>query len=176
MLNRRSHHVPAACLAQLVSVIGLIMTNEDGLFRRRHTIRMAGRFIVCAGKRLTWFRSRTVTKSRPANGRGIKRAQKCQVPYLGVAGAIDPEGKTASLIVFNHHLEKPRGLAVTWHEAVPRPVNACHVLTRPDLRAAHGFSDPRRVVLRKLETSAAGVQIQFELVARSYTIVNFSLA
>jgi hypothetical protein len=43
----------AACLGQRVSVIGLVMTNEDGLFRRRYTIRMAGRFIVCAGKRLT---------------------------------------------------------------------------------------------------------------------------
>lgn len=45
-----------------------------------------------------------------------------------------------------------------------------------DLMAAHGFSDPRRVVLRKLEASAAGVQIQFELATRSCTIGNVSLA
>ena len=53
---------------------------------------------------------------------------------------------------------------------------SCQALMASVLMAADGFSDPRRVVLRKLEVSAAGVQIQFELAARSCTIVNFSLA
>jgi hypothetical protein len=78
-LNRRSHHVPAACLGQRVSVIGLVMTNEDGLFRRRYTIRMAGRFIVCAGTRLTWFRSRTRGVWCSGNWRCPQQGFKCSL-------------------------------------------------------------------------------------------------
>ncbi len=175
-LIRRSDRVRVACLAQLVNVIAPIMTNEDGLFRQTIYYPYAWALQYARGKALALVpQSETyeVTAfARPGNRQG----EKIAVPYLDVAGTIDAPGNNASLFILNRDLEKPRDLAVAWHEVVPRRVNACQVLTGPDLKAVNGFTDPKRVVPQSLEAPVAGAEMRFQLPPRSYTVVNLSLS
>lgn len=175
-LIRRSDRVRVACLAQLVNVIAPIMTNEDGLFRQTIYYPYAWALQYARGKALELVPEsatyEVTTFERPGNRGG----EKTPVPYLDVAGTIDPESKTASLFILNRDLEKSRDLTVVWHEVVPRGVNACQVLTGSDLKAANSFSDPRRVVPQKMEAPAVGVQMKLQLAPRSYTVLNVSLA
>ncbi len=176
-LVRRSDRVRVACLAQLVNVIAPLMTNEDGLFRQTIYYPYQWALQYARGKALDLaVVSPTYETSgfeRPFPGR---EAEKIAVPYLDVAGTIDAENKTASLFFLNRDLEKPRDLSLIWHEAVPSRVNTCQVLTGTDLKAVNSFSDPKHVVPQTLEAPAAGARMKLQLPARSYMLLNLSLA
>ncbi len=174
-LIRRSNRVRVACLAQLVNVIAPIMTNEDGLFRQTIYYPYAWALQYARGKALDLLPQsdnyEVTTFARPGNRRG----EKIAVPYLDIAGTIDEQNKTVSLFMLNRDLEKPRDLIVSWHEVVPRRVNICQVLTGSDLKAVNGFSDPNRVAPQNLEAPPAGAEMKFQLLPRSYSVLNISL-
>jgi alpha-N-arabinofuranosidase len=175
-LIRRSDRVRVACLAQLVNVIAPIMTNEDGLFRQTIYYPYAWALQYARGKALALVPQldsyEVTTFARPGNRQG----EKIAVPYLDVAGTLDAPGNNASLFILNRDLEKPRDLAVSWNEVVPRRVNTCQVLTGSDLKAVNGFIDPKRVAPQNLEAPAASAEMKFQLPPRSYTVVNVSLS
>ena len=55
-------------------------------------------------------------------------------------------------------------------------VLTCETLTGADLKALNTFDQPRRVVPQPLDAPAAGARMTFRLPARSYTVVQVSLA
>ncbi|HMD87161.1 MAG TPA: alpha-N-arabinofuranosidase [Terriglobia bacterium] len=175
-LIRRSDRVRVACLAQLVNVIAPIMTNEDGLFRQTIYYPYAWALQYARGKALALVPQSDTYEVTAFASRGNRQGEKIAVPYLDVAGTIDAPGKNVSLFILNRDLEKPRDLAVSWHEVVPRRVNTCRVLTGSDLKAVNGFADPKRVAPQNLEAPAAGAEMKFQLPPRSYTVVNVSLS
>jgi len=175
-LIRRSDRVRVACLAQLVNVIAPIMTNEDGLFRQTIYYPYAWALRYARGQALELVPHSETYEVTAFASRGIRQGEKIAVPYLDVAGTIDAAGNNVSLFILNRDLEKPRDLAVSWHEVVPRRVNISQVLTGPDLKAVNGFADPKRVAPQNLEAPAVGTEMKFQLPPRSYTLVNVSLA
>src|SRR5271157_2888635 len=175
-LIRRSDRVRVACLAQLVNVIAPILTNENGLFRQTIYYPYAWALQYARGKALALVPQSDTYEVTAFASRGNRQGEKIAVPYLDVAGTIDAPGKNVSLFILNRDLEKPRDLAVSWHEVVPRRVNTCRVLTGSDLKAVNGFADPKRVAPQNLEAPAAGAEMKFQLPPRSYTVVNVSLS
>jgi alpha-N-arabinofuranosidase len=179
-LIRRSDRVRVACLAQLVNVIAPIMTNNDGLYRQTIYYPYAWAIKYARGSALglapegpTYEVARL---GRPIEAGGLPMPGPGQVPYLDVAGTIDDVGKTATLFVLNRDLEKGRELEVSWREVTPSKVNACQVLTGADLKASNSFEYPQRVVPQTLEAPKPGARMTIPLPARSYTVVNLSLA
>jgi alpha-L-arabinofuranosidase len=98
-----------------------------------------------------------------------------RVPYLDVAGTIDEEGKTATLLILNRDLEKARDLEVVWHEVTPSRVVDCQVVTGSDLKAFNSFDAAKRVVPQPLEAPKASSRMTFKLPPRSYTVVNLGI-
>lgn len=175
-LIRRSDRVRVACLAQLVNVIAPIMTNENGLFRQTIYYPYAWALEYARGKALDLVPASATYETSGFEGQSGRRAEKITVPYLDVAGTIDPQNKTATLFILNRDLEKPRDLTVVWHEVVPSRVNTCQVMTGTDLKAVNSFSDPKHVVPQTMEAPKAGSRMNLQLPARSYTLLNVSFA
>jgi alpha-N-arabinofuranosidase len=164
-LIRRSNRVRVACLAQLVNVIAPIMTNENGFFRQTIYYPYAWALEYARGSALELD---PVSATYSVGGMG-------QVPYLDVAGTIDPQSKAVSLFILNRDLAKPRELQVVWHEMTPSRVNACPVLTGSDMKAVNGFDAPTRVAPQTLEAVPVGSKMTFQFPAHSYAVVNLSL-
>jgi len=165
-LIRHSDRVRIACLAQLINVIAPIMTNDDGLFRQTIYYPYSWALQYSHGNALDLV-PESATYQVPDFG---------EVPYLDAAGTVDQEARSATLLILNRDLEKPRELTVTWHGAVPAHINICQVLTGSDLKAVNGFDDPMRVVPQPLEPPRPGPDMTFQLPSQSYALVNLSLA
>jgi alpha-N-arabinofuranosidase len=173
-LIRHSDRVRVACLAQLVNVIAPIMTNENGLYRQTIYHPYSWALQYARGKALDLV-PECPTYEMPASGEPFREG-RIPVPYLDIAGTIDPEKKTATLFILNRDLEKSRDLQVVWHETTPARVNTCLVLTGSDLKAVNGFDAPNRVAPKPLEAPQVSSKMTFQLPAHSHTLVNFALA
>ncbi len=165
-LIRRSDRVRVACLAQLVNVIAPIMTNQDGLFLQTIYYPYSWALQYARGKALDLAPE---SPTYAVAGMG-------EVPYLDVAGTVDEENKTATLLALNRDLEKSRELNVAWRRVTPSRVIACQVLTGSDLKAANGFDAPKRVVPQPLDAPRAGSRMTLALPPRSYTLLHVGLS
>ena len=164
-LIRRSDRVRVACLAQLVNVIAPIMTNADGLLRQTIYYPYAWALKYARGTAL----------DLPTESAVYDVANFRSVPYLDVAGTIDEQGKTATLLILNRDLEKARDLEVVWREVTPSRVVDCQVLTGSDLKAFNSFDAPKRVTPQPLEPPKVSARMTFQLPPRSYTVVNLGI-
>jgi alpha-L-arabinofuranosidase len=165
-LTRHSDRVRVACLAQLVNVIAPIMTNETGLFRQTICYPYGWALRYARGHALDLVPQ---SLTYPVEGVG-------EVPYLDVAGTVDSNNRSATLLMLNRDLEHPRELTVVWKGATPSKVNTRQVLTGSDLKAVNGFDAPKRVEPQPLDAPRLGATMTFELPARSYSVLNVSLS
>lgn len=165
-LIRHSDRVRVACLAQLVNVIAPIMTNETGLFRQTIYYPYAWALEYARGEALD------LVPQSP----GYQVEEVGQVAYLDVAGTVDENSRSASLLILNRDLQQPRELTVTWRGATPNKVNTCRTVTGSDLKAANSFDSPRPIVPHPLEPPRPGAKMTLQLPAHSYSLLNVSLA
>ena len=178
-LLRHSDRVKLACLAQLVNVIAPLMTNETGVLRQTIYYPYAWGLHYARGSALS-LAPEGPTYNVPHLGRPIEEGGTPmpglgEVPYLDVAATFDAAAKTATLLVLNRDLEKPRELQVEWREITPTKVTAAQVVTGTDLKATNTFEAPKRVIPQTLEAPAAGSRMTFQLPARSYSVVTVSV-
>jgi alpha-N-arabinofuranosidase len=165
-LIRHSDRVRVACLAQLVNVIAPIMTNETGLFRQTIYYPYSWALQHARGDALDLVPQSPTYQVEEAG----------DVAYLDVAGTVDLNSNSATLLILNRDLQHPRELTVTWRGGSPSKLNACKTLTGSDLKAANGFDSPRRIVPHPLEPPRTGATMKLQLPARSYSVLNLSLA
>jgi alpha-L-arabinofuranosidase len=178
-LIRHSDRVKLACLAQLVNVIAPIMTNETGILRNTIYYPYAWALKYARGRALSIAPEgpsyEVASLGRPVEAIGIASPGFGQVPYLDVVATLEPDKKTASLLVLNRDLEKPRTLEVDWHDLTPQSVIAFETITGSDLKAENTFADPRRVVPQKLDNPRASAKMSVEFPARSYSVLSIAL-
>ena len=163
-LLRHADRVHLACLAQLVNVIAPLVTSPDGLLRQTIYYPYAWALQHARGHVLD-----VVPESDAYEAASVGR-----VPYLDVAGTVDPEGGTSSLFVLNRDLEKARDLEVVWREGAPTRVLASQTLTGPDLKATNTFAAPTRVAPQPLDASRLGPRMTLSLPARSYSVIRLA--
>lgn len=175
-LIRHSDRVKVACLAQLVNVIAPIMTNESGILRQTIYYPYAWALKYARGRALSVAPegpSYEVAKlGQPLESIGLPSPGFGKVPYLDVVATLDPEKKTATLLVLNRDLEKSRELEIAWHDMTPSSVITFETVTGSDLKALNTFADPKRVVPQKLESPRVGSKMSVELPARSYSVLS----
>jgi alpha-L-arabinofuranosidase len=165
-LIRNADRVKIACLAQLVNVIAPIMTDGNGLFLQTIYYPYSWGLQFARGEVLN-----LIVESSTYEVPGLD-----QVGHVDVAGSLDrSEGKLA-LFLLNRDLSKAHDVEVVWEDATPARMLAGSLLTGDDLKASNSLAAPRKVAPQSFPApSASGGRTKFELPARSYTVVQWSL-
>ena len=163
-LIRNADRVKLACLAQLINVIAPIMTNANGLVRQTIYYPYNWALQFARGSVLS-----LVVESPTYEVKGMG-----QVPYLDVAGTVDPENGKVSVFVLNRDLAKAHTVELNWQDKAPARVLSSFLLTGDDLKASNTFDAPQRVVPRALDKpSITGGRAKFEAPARSYSVIQW---
>jgi alpha-N-arabinofuranosidase len=160
-LLRHARRVRIACLAQLVNVIAPLMTSADQVVRQTIYYPYAFALQYARGQVLD-----LLVESPTYDGGNLG-----PVPYLDVAGTLDPGTGTVCLLILNRDLETEREVSLIWRESPPTRVRAAEVLTGTDLKATNTFGEPRRVVPQALDQPRAGERMTLKIPARAYAVV-----
>ena len=165
-LVRNSDRVKIACLAQLVNVIAPIATNANGLLRQTIFYPYSWALQFAQGAALS-----LMVESPAYEVSGMDHA-----PYVDVAGTFDKESGKVAIFVFNRDLSKSREVEINWEDAAPSRAIDSMVLTGNDLKAFNSFEAPQRVAPQPFgKPSTTGTRTRFEVPARSYTVMQWSL-
>ena len=163
-LIRNADRVKLACLAQLINVIAPIMTNPKGMLRQTIFYPYSWALQFARGSVLNLL---VDSPSYEVSGMG-------QVPYLDVAGTIDPESGKVSLFLLNRDLSKAHAIEINWQDQAPARALSSVLLTGDDLKAFNSFDAPQRVLPRTLDKpSITGGRAKFEVPARSYAVIQW---
>ncbi len=163
-LIRNADRVKLACLAQLINVIAPITTNANGMFRQTIYYPYSWALQFARGSVLNLL---VESPAYEVSGMG-------QVPYLDVAGTMDPENGKISVFVLNRDLSKAHSVEINWQDKAPARVLSSFLLTGDDLKASNSFDAPQRVVPRTLDkASITGGRAKFEVPARSYSVIQW---
>src|SRR2546430_984328 len=134
-LLRNANRVKVACLAQLINVIAPIMTNANGLLRQTIYYPYNWALQYARGSVLNLL----------AQSPTYEVAKMGQVPYLDVAGTIDPGDGKLAIFVLNRDLSKPHLVEINWQDIMPGQVLVSSVLSGTDLKAFNSFEAPKHV-------------------------------
>ncbi len=163
-LVRNADRVKIACLAQLINVIAPIMTNAEGILRQ--TIYYPYSWA------LQYARGRVLNLMVESPTYDVPEIE--QVPYLDIAGTIDPGDGKRTLFVLNRDLSKSRAIEINWEDKTPGKVITALVLTGSDLKAVNSFDAPQRVVPQALDKPVgSSSSTRFEVPARSYAVIQW---
>ena len=98
------------------------------------------------------------------------------VPYLDAVSTYDKEAGKVAVFLFNRDLVKSRQIEIVWEDLTPSGVVSSMVLTGDDLKAVNSFDPPKKVTPRTLDKpSTAGGRTRFEVPAKSYSVLQWSL-
>jgi alpha-L-arabinofuranosidase len=165
-LMRNADRVKIACLAQLVNVIAPIMTNENGLFQQTIYYPYSWGIQYGRGEVLN-----LLVESSTYEVQGMD-----QVAYVDVAGSFDHNSGKLSLFILNRDLSKSHDVEIVWEDAAPGKTVAGWLLTGDDLKASNSFDAPKRVAPQPFSApQAIGNKTKFEIPARSYAVVQWSM-
>jgi alpha-L-arabinofuranosidase len=165
-LIRNSDRVKLACLAQLINVIAPIMTDADGLFRQTIFYPYSWALQFARGAALN-----VLVESSTYEVKGMD-----PVAYLDVAASHNPADGSVTAFILNRDLQKAHDVEVVWEDQAPTRVLATSLLTGDDLKAVNSFQSPQKVVPQSFAKPATtGGRTKFEVPARSYTMVQWSL-
>jgi alpha-N-arabinofuranosidase len=165
-LLRNADRVKLACLAQLINVIAPIMTDPNGLFRQTIYYPYSWALQFARGAVLD-----LLVESSSYEVSGFD-----QVAHLDVSGSLDRSDGKLSLFILNRDLSKAHEVEVVWEDAAPAQVTSASALTGDDLKASNSFAAPQRVVPQSFRAPAVtGGKTKFEVLARSYTVIQWSM-
>jgi alpha-L-arabinofuranosidase len=174
-LLRQSDRVRVGCLAQIINVIGPLVTNDTGVLRQSIYYPYAWATKYARGRVLDLA---VESETYPISAKGLRAdfARDDEVPFIDVVATLDAPNRQASLLMLNRDLSAERELIVEWRDATPTRVLACQTLTGGDLKAFNTFEQPNRVVPRTLDAPSAGLRMTFKLPARSYTVAHLAMS
>ena len=165
-LVRNADRVKIACLAQLVNVIAPIMTNPDGLFDQTIYYPYSWALQFARGAVLN-----LLVESSTYEVKGMD-----PVAHIDVAGTLDHANGKLCLFILNRDLSKSHDLEVVWEDAAPGKVTSGSLLTGDDLKASNSFAAPKRVAPQTFAAPpATGGKTKFEIPARSYAVIEWSM-
>jgi len=165
-LLRNADRVKIACLAQLINVIAPIMTDPDGLFRQTIYYPYSWALQFAKGAVLHLLVESSTYEVKDLG----------QVSHVDVAGTYDQSAGKVSLFVLNRDLSSAHPVEILWEDAAPSRVLSASLLTGDDLKASNSFASPQRVKPQSFTIpSASAGRTKFEVPARSYVVVQWSL-
>lgn len=161
---RRADLVKIACIAQLVNVIGPVMTRPDGVLIQpiMHPFRLMSRHM--RGVSLT---PRLEAPTYKAGGHG-------PVPALDAAAALD--GDRLALTLVNRRPRREQTLRVRVDDRRITGVVTADVLHNSSLKATNTWDAPDRVRLGKARASVQGSELVVKLPGPSVAVVTVRVA
>jgi alpha-L-arabinofuranosidase len=166
-LLRNSDRVRIACLAQLINVIAPIMTNADGLYRQTIFYPYSWALQYAKGSALQVLTENGPTYEVPSFG---------QVPYIDIAGTIDPASGVVSVFILNRDLSNAHQVEINWEGQQGSKLLASLVLTGTDLKVVNGFDAPERVKPQAADKPVSnGNVVKIEVPPRSYSIYQWAV-
>ena len=163
-LMRNANRVKVACLAQLVNVIAPIMTNESGIYRQTIYFPYLWALQYAKGQALDLL---VQSPEYGASGMG-------EVPYLDIAGTIDPQDGTIALFILNRDLTNAHSVEINFQENAPSQLVNSWVLTGTNLKAFNSFETPQNVAPQEfLKPASSGSKSTLEVPPRSYTVLQW---
>ncbi len=163
-LMRNADRIKIACLAQLVNVIAPLVTNANGVLRQTIFYPYSWALQSARGNVLNVL---VESPTYEVSGMG-------QVPYLDVAGTLNPEDGKVSLFILNRNLNSAQTVEINWQNRTPGAVLSATVMTGSDLKAFNSFDAPKRVVPQSADKPiTSGSRTKLELPARSYTAIQW---
>jgi alpha-N-arabinofuranosidase len=164
-LLRHSDRVKVACLAQLINVIAPIMTNSSALLRQTIFYPYNWALQYARGSVLNLL---VESPTYEVSSMG-------QVPYVDLAGTLNPQDGKVALFVLNRDLSKPHLVEISWQDNNPGQVLVSTVLTGADLKASNTFETPQKVVPQAFAKPVTrNGRTTFEMPARSYAAIQWS--
>jgi len=164
-LLRQADRVKVACLAQLINVIAPIMTNVSGLLRQTIYYPYNWALQYARGSVLNLL---VESPMYDVSNMG-------QVPYVDVAGTMNPQDGKVAIFVLNRDLSKPHVVEINWQDKMPGQVLVATMLTGTDLKAFNTFETPRKVAPEEFaKPTTSGGRTKFEVPARSYVTIQWS--
>jgi alpha-N-arabinofuranosidase len=161
-LLRNSNRVRVGCLAQLVNVIAPIMTHAEGLYRQTIYYPYSWALQYARGAALEVGAEPGPSYEVPGYG---------QVPYVDVAGTMNPDDGTVSVFILNRDLSKSQQVELNWEAKAGSRLLFSSVLTGTDLKAVNGFDKPDRVAPQAANKPlTSGNLTKLELPPRSYSV------
>jgi alpha-N-arabinofuranosidase len=98
------------------------------------------------------------------------------VPHVDVAGSFNSGDGSVSLFILNRDLSNAHELEINWEDHAPSKVLNASLMTGDDLKAANSFQSPQKVVPQTFaKPTATGSRTKFEVPARSYTVLQWSM-
>jgi alpha-N-arabinofuranosidase len=165
-MMRNANRVKLACLAQLINVIAPIMTDANGILRQTIFYPYSWALQFAKGDVLN-----LLVESSTYDVPGMDK-----VGHVDVAGSLDRGDGKISLFILNRDLSKAHEVEVMWEDAAPARVISAAVLTGDDLKASNTFAAPKRVVPQSfVAPNISGGKTKFEVPARSYTMIQWSM-
>jgi alpha-L-arabinofuranosidase len=166
-LLRNSDRVRISCLAQLINVIAPIMTNADGLYRQTIFYPYSWALQYAKGSALQVLTENGPTYEVPSFG---------QVPYIDMAGTIDPANGMVSIFILNRDLSNAHQVEINWEGQQGSKLLASQVLTGTDLKAVNGFDAPERVKPQAADMPVSNGNVaKIEVPPRSYSIYQWAV-
>ena len=164
-LLRHADRVKVACLAQLINVIAPIMTNANGLLHQTIYYPYTWALQYARGSVLN------LLVESPA----YEVSNMGQVPFVDVAGTLNPQDGKVALFILNRDLSKPYVVEISWQDKSPGQVLVGTVLTGTDLKAFNTFEAPLNVAPQTFaKPTTANGRTKFEVPPRSYTAIQWS--
>jgi alpha-N-arabinofuranosidase len=164
-LLRNANRVKVACLAQLINVIAPISTNANGLLRQSIYYPYNWALQYAHGSVLN------ILVESP----GYEVARMGQIPYVDVAGTLNPQDGQIAMFILNRDLSKAHTVEIDWQDKTPGAVLVSSVLTGTDLKAFNTFEAPQKVVPQPFDKPATTTgRTKLEVPARSYTVIRWS--
>jgi alpha-N-arabinofuranosidase len=165
-LIRNSDRVKLACLAQLINVIAPIMTNADGLFRQTIYYPYSWALQFARGAALNVL----------VEGSSYEVKGMDSVPHLDLAASHNAADGSVTAFILNRDLQKAHDVEVVWEDQAPTRVLTTSLLTGDDLKAVNSFQSPQKIVPQSFaKPTTTGGRTKFEVPARSYTMIQWSL-
>lgn len=164
-LLRHADRVKIACLAQLINVIAPIMTNANGLLRQ--TIYYP----------YTWALqyARGSVLNLQVESPTYEVSNLGQVPYVDVAGTMNPQDGKVAIFLLNRDLSKSRVVEINWQDKTPGQVLVSTTLTGNDLKAFNTFEGPQKVGPQPFaKPTAVNGRTKLEVPPRSYTAIQWA--
>lgn len=157
---RHADFVKIACLAQLVNVIGPLLTKRDGLL-----VQSIYHPFVLLSKH-----ARGVSLKPALNVPTYKAGDRGEVPAIDAAATLDKEKGTLTLSLINRQPGKTHTLDVNFADMAITSVVDAQVMHDRDLKAANTWEKPGRIVFKKASPKVAGGGLTVKLPGPSMTV------
>jgi alpha-N-arabinofuranosidase len=159
---RKSDVIKVACLAQLVNVIGPILTTRDSMLKQS----IYYPFMLFS--RLASGVALDVAVKAPL----YETAKFGAMPLLDVSSSYDEANQTNSIFIVNRCLADSLPAEIYWQDRVPQTISAVYQLAGTDPKAVNSFENPNQITSVKVPAPTLKDRcIQLVLPPLSFTAV-----